>query len=88
MMTEAFKNELLLVADCALLMLVVLLVGRVVSVESRRRPEIMNRYGWIPQLPDHRDIAYKVAAPVKVPARVDLRKQCPPDFWTIRLVSG
>lgn len=36
-------------------------------------------YGWLPDLPDHRDRVY--AAPVEVlgvlPARVDLRPQCP-----------
>jgi C1A family cysteine protease len=36
-------------------------------------------YGWIPDLPDHRD--YVFAAPVavvkKLPARVDLREKCP-----------
>ena len=38
------------------------------------------RYGWIPDLPDHRDILY--AAPHEtlqaLPPRVDLRPQCPP----------
>ena len=37
------------------------------------------RYGWIPDLPDHRDYAYAapVAALVKLPALVDLRAACP-----------
>lgn len=38
------------------------------------------RYGWLPDLPDHRDHIY--AAPLRkigpLPARVDLRPQCPP----------
>ena len=38
------------------------------------------RYGWVPDLPDHRDHLY--AAPPKVlavlPKKVDLRPQCPP----------
>jgi len=40
------------------------------------------RYGWIPDLPDQRDQFY--AAPVEVagalPARADLRAQCPPVY--------
>jgi C1A family cysteine protease len=39
-------------------------------------------YGWIPDLPDHRDHLY--AAPMEVvatlPAKVDLRPQCPPVY--------
>jgi C1A family cysteine protease len=39
----------------------------------------VSRYGWIPDLPDHRDHLY--AAPLEVvgalPASVDLRTQCP-----------
>ena len=39
-------------------------------------------YGWVPDLPDHRDHLY--AAPLAMlgplPARVDLRAQCPPVY--------
>ncbi len=39
----------------------------------------ISRYGWIPDLPDHRDLFY--AAPVAIsgalPANVDLRPECP-----------
>jgi len=39
-------------------------------------------YGWIPDLPDHRDHLY--AAPMevvaKLPSKVDLRPQCPPVY--------
>jgi C1A family cysteine protease len=39
-------------------------------------------YGWLPDLPDHRDILY--AAPVELagapPAKADLRAQCPPVY--------
>jgi C1A family cysteine protease len=42
----------------------------------------VSRYGWIPDLPDHRDQLY--AAPVEaagvLPASVDLRAQCPPVY--------
>jgi len=40
------------------------------------------KYGWKPDLPDHRDLVY--AAPLlklgPLPATVDLRKQCPPVY--------
>src|SRR6266480_892328 len=40
------------------------------------------RYGWLPDLPDNRDLAY--AAPLTalkaLPAKVDLRKGCPPVY--------
>jgi C1A family cysteine protease len=39
-----------------------------------------SRYGWVPDLPDHRDHLF-AAAPVvmsKLPAKVDLRPVCPP----------
>jgi len=42
----------------------------------------ISRYGWLPDLPDHRDHFY--AAPVEragaLPASVDLRPQCPPVY--------
>ncbi len=40
------------------------------------------RFGWVPDLPDHRDHLYAAPARVvaKLPAKVDLRPQCPPIF--------
>src|SRR5690349_8351692 len=42
----------------------------------------VSRYGWLPDIPDHRDRLY--AAPVELagapPARADLRPQCPPVY--------
>ena len=42
----------------------------------------ISRYGWLPDLPDHRDHFY--AAPVEraavLPAKADLRAQCPPVY--------
>src|SRR2546423_3618089 len=37
-------------------------------------------YGWLPDLPDQRDFAYKVIKPriAKLPRKVDLRKKCSP----------
>jgi C1A family cysteine protease len=39
-------------------------------------------YGWIPDLPDARDLTYSVSAPMagKIPDAVDLRSQCPPPY--------
>jgi len=35
-------------------------------------------YGWIPDLPDQRDVAYRAVygIPPKLPAKVDLRAGC------------
>ena len=42
----------------------------------------ISRYGWQPDLPDHRDHLY--AAPMEmigaIPAKADLRPQCPPVY--------
>jgi C1A family cysteine protease len=42
----------------------------------------LERYGWLPDLPDHRD--YRYTAPLallrKLPANVDLRRNCPPVY--------
>src|SRR5450755_2949001 len=37
-------------------------------------------YGWLPDLPDHRDLLYAAIAPkaAKLPAKVDLRAGCSP----------
>lgn len=42
----------------------------------------VQRYGWVPDLPDHRDFTYAVPAHVisKIPRGVDLRPQCPPVY--------
>jgi C1A family cysteine protease len=43
----------------------------------------ISRYGWIPDIPDHRDHLY--SAPLvhlkKLPAQVDLRPQCPREVY-------
>src|ERR1700690_100707 len=45
-------------------------------------PHKLQRFGWIPDLPVHRDQQY--SAPVttlqSLPPRVDLRSQCPPVY--------
>ena len=40
------------------------------------------RYGWNPDLPDHRDFVYSAPLPKlgPLPAKADLRKQCPPVY--------
>ena len=37
-------------------------------------------YGWLPDLPDHRDLLYSAIAPkvARLPQKIDLRKQCSP----------
>jgi len=39
-------------------------------------------YGWLPDVPDHRDFLYSVPAVqiVKLPAKIDLRPRCPPVY--------
>lgn len=41
-----------------------------------RRPSL----GWKPDLPDHRDLVYKVTRPKTTPSVVDLRATCPPVY--------
>jgi C1A family cysteine protease len=42
-------------------------------------PRKVARYGWIPDLPDHRDYLFAAPAAVlaKLPAKIDLTKKCP-----------
>ncbi len=46
------------------------------------RPRSLRGYGWVPDLPDHRDLMYE--APMRVvealPPNVDLRPGCPPVY--------
>lgn len=58
-------------------------VHRTKSSRPRRGTAATDRsYGWVPDLPDHRDFLY--TAPGKLlrslPSRVDLRPHCPPIF--------
>lgn len=41
-----------------------------------------SRYGWLPDLPDHRDFAYAAPRPLlrKLPSKVDLTPFCPPIY--------
>jgi C1A family cysteine protease len=34
------------------------------------------KYGWKPDLPDHRDFKYAIAAPIELPQSVDLSSKC------------
>ena len=36
------------------------------------------KYGWLPDLPDHRDFKYAISVPVELPQSVDLRPKCSP----------
>jgi C1A family cysteine protease len=42
----------------------------------------IQKYGWIPDLPDHRDFLYAAAPEVlaTLPTTIDLTKQCPPVY--------
>jgi C1A family cysteine protease len=42
----------------------------------------VSRYGWLPDLPDHRDRLYAATAETlgTLPAKADLRPQCPPVY--------
>jgi len=52
------------------------------SSKGKLPPRMVQWYGWVPDLPDQRDKMY--AAPQRflkaMPARVDLRPQCPPVY--------
>lgn len=45
-------------------------------------PRKVKGYGWLPDLPDHRDLRYSAPAAVRaeLPPRVDLRPNCPPVY--------
>jgi C1A family cysteine protease len=44
-------------------------------------PRTISKYGWCPDLPDHRDHFYSVVVqPTKLTPSVDLREQCPPVY--------
>src|SRR4029077_15650770 len=64
-------------------------VNRKKSSQRSRSARQSKFYGWIPDLPDHRDSHY--AAPLKflraLPSRVDLRTHCPPVYSQGRLHS-
>jgi C1A family cysteine protease len=48
--------------------------------KSKAKIRTNARYGWVPDLPDHRDHLYAAPAPIiaNLPAKVDLRPNCPP----------
>ena len=45
-------------------------------------PRKIKRYGWLPDLPDQRDLLYSVpsGAPRELPPVVDMRPRCPPVY--------
>jgi C1A family cysteine protease len=46
------------------------------------KTKLTRKFGWTPDRPDHRDFRFAAPAPIlkKLPAKVDLRKQCPPVY--------
>ena len=49
---------------------------------SSQAPAAKRGYGWMPDLPDHRDQLYAAPAPMRgvLPTKVDLRSKCPPVY--------
>ena len=54
-----------------------MLTSAVVQAPAVRR---IKRYGWIPDLPDHRDRLFTAPPDIVLPPRVDLREGCPPVY--------
>src|SRR5438309_5618100 len=52
--------------------------GPIEPTEPRR----IQRYGWIPDLPDHRDLLFAAPSPIQkdFPPKADLTPQCPPVY--------
>ncbi len=52
-------------------------------------PRHIQKYGWQPDLPDHRDFLYAAPAPFQtnIPDKVDLSSQCPPVYDQLQLGS-
>jgi C1A family cysteine protease len=50
-------------------------------------PRKIEKYGWIPSLPDPRDIKYMAAAPIKLLPALDLRAKCPPVYDQLKTGS-
>ncbi len=50
------------------------------KVASAKKSGMKKGYGWMPDLPDHRDKMYGAVrkVPAKLPSSVDLRPMCPP----------
>lgn len=51
-------------------------------MSKRRESKIKKGYGWVPDLPDHRDYLYAAPAEVltSLPTNVDMRDKCPPIY--------
>jgi len=45
----------------------------------KKKQKLTRKFGWVPDIPDHRDYRFAAPAPVlaKLPTKIDLRKQCP-----------
>jgi C1A family cysteine protease len=53
-------------------------IRRVSPARARIQPRSSRWYGWVPDLPDHRDRMYQVSRPLEtLPPNVDLRSACP-----------
>jgi len=59
------------------------------SASKSKTPPQRHGYGWTPDLPDHRDLLYSAQPNLlaALPAKVDLRPQCPPVYDQSQLGS-
>jgi C1A family cysteine protease len=55
---------------------------KVLSEERRNMPRKTKWYGWVPDLPDHRDHLYAASPEIlkALPPSMDLRPECPPVY--------
>lgn len=54
-------------------------IGKASPTDILKRNRIA-KFGWVPDLPDVRDLMYKAVPIVAAPAKVDLSPQCPPVY--------
>jgi C1A family cysteine protease len=52
---------------------------KLLGIKPKPQPKKFN-FGWKRDLPDHRDIKFKIVAPHELPAKIDLRSQMPPVY--------
>jgi C1A family cysteine protease len=52
----------------------------VVQSATGARGKYLGHYGWMPDVPDHRDLVLAAAPVTALPPSVDLRPGCPPVY--------
>jgi C1A family cysteine protease len=49
--------------------------------KSKKQSDVPSvKFGWVRDLPDHRDFKFKVTTPIELPTKVDMRDLCPPVY--------